>query len=117
MREPRPARVRGQPGFWAFLVHRFSGLALALFLPVHFHVLSLALRDPAAFDGFVRWTEAPAVRLAEAGLIALLALHLSGGLRILAVEFLPWRDWQKTALALSAGLSLAVGAAFLIVAG
>ncbi|MDE2636302.1 MAG: succinate dehydrogenase, partial [Chloroflexota bacterium] len=51
-----PARIhagahRGHPLWIAWLVHRLSGLALALFLPAHFLVLGLALNDPAALDG------------------------------------------------------------------
>ena len=43
--------------------------------------------------------------LAKAGhRVLLLAAHLTGGLRLLALEFLPWRDWQKTLLAIAAGL-------------
>jgi fumarate reductase subunit D len=48
------------------------------------------------------------------GLILLLAAHLTGGLRLLAVEFLPWRDWQKTLIAVTAGASLLIGLGFLI---
>ena len=29
-------RARQHPAYWAFLVHRISGVALALFLPIHF---------------------------------------------------------------------------------
>jgi hypothetical protein len=32
---------------------------------------------------------------------------------VLAIEFLAWRDWQRTAVALSAGVSLALGLLFL----
>ena len=44
----------------------------------------------------------------------LLAAHLTGGVRLLAVEFLPWQDWQKTWVALAAGLSVVVGLLFLL---
>ena len=37
----------------AALVHRLSGLALALFLPVHFYVLGLALEGEQSLDGFL----------------------------------------------------------------
>ena len=40
----------------ASLIHRFSGLALALFLPLHFYVLGLALNDAARLDAFLNWT-------------------------------------------------------------
>src|SRR6266704_956210 len=37
-------RNRGHAAYWAFLVHRISGLALALFLPLHFTALAQALQ-------------------------------------------------------------------------
>ena len=39
---------RNHPAYWAFVLHRLSGLALALFLPVHLYVLSMAIGDGAA---------------------------------------------------------------------
>lgn len=109
-----PAGHRNHATYWAFALHRFSGLALALFLPVHFYVLALAIEGDAALDGFLAWTEQPLVKLAEAGLIVLLAAHLTGGVRLLALEFLPWRDGQKTLVAISGGLSFAAGLLFLV---
>ena len=93
---------------WVALVHRISGIALALFLPAHFWVLGQGLE----MDGFLKWTEQPLVKAAEWGLVVLLAAHLGGGLRVLALEFLPWRDWQKSLAAAAAALTLAWGLAF-----
>jgi fumarate reductase subunit D len=104
--------ARNHPAYWAFLVHRLSGLALALFLPVHFLALGTALKGEAALDGFLRWSEQPLVIASEWALVILLAAHLAGGLRLLALEFLPWRDWQKTLAAIAAGFALAAGLAF-----
>jgi fumarate reductase subunit D len=104
-------RARSHPAWWAFLVHRLSGLALALFLPLHFWALGQALTGEAALDGFLAWTERPLVKAAEWGLVVLLAAHLAGGLRLLALELLPWRDWQKSLLAAAAGLTIVVGLA------
>jgi len=103
--------ARGHAGFWAFVVHRISGVALALFLPAHFWALSQAIRGEAALDGFLRWTDRPLVKAAEWVLVVLLAAHLAGGLRLLAIEFLPWYDAQKTFVALGAGFALLVGLA------
>lgn len=103
--------------YWAFLLHRVSGVALLLFLPAHFLVLGTAIEDAAALDGFLAWAEQPLVKLAETGLVVLLAAHLTGGLRILALEFLPWRNGQKTLVALAGGVSLACGLLFLLSAG
>ena len=99
-------------GYLAFLVHRVSGILLTLFLPVHFFALGSALEGVAAFDTFLAWTERPLVKFAEWGIVLLLAAHLGGGLRVLALEFLPWRDWQKSLAATAAALALAVGLAF-----
>jgi fumarate reductase subunit D len=103
---------RAHAAWWAFLVHRLSGIALALFLPVHFLALGTALAGEAALDDFLRWSEQPLVVAAEWGLVTLLAAHLAGGLRVLALEFLPWRGWQKTLAALAAGFALAAGLLF-----
>jgi fumarate reductase subunit D len=100
--------------YWAFLLHRCSGLALALFLPVHLYVLSLAIDGTARLDGFLRWSEQPLVKAGETGLVILLAAHLAGGLRLLAVEFLPWRDWQKSLAAMAAAFALGAGTLFML---
>ncbi len=105
-------RARNHPAYWAFLVHRVSGLALALFLPLHFWALGQALAGAERLEGFLRWTDQPLVKVAEWGLVLLLAAHLAGGLRILALEFLPWRDWQKTLAAAAAAVTLSVGLVF-----
>jgi fumarate reductase subunit D len=105
-------RERNHPAYWAFLVHRVSGIALAAFLPFHFWALGQALEGAAKLDAFLAWTEQPLVKFAEWGLVLLLAAHLAGGLRILALEFLPWRDWQKGLAAAAAAISIAIGLAF-----
>jgi fumarate reductase subunit D len=104
--------ARNHPAYWAFLVHRISGVALALFLPLHFFVLGRAIGGEAALDGFLRWSHRPMVIAAEWILVTLLAAHLAGGLRLLALEFLPWRDWQKTLAALAAAFALFAGLVF-----
>jgi fumarate reductase subunit D len=103
---------RNHPAFWAFLVHRLSGLALGAFLPLHFMVLGSALAGEARLDAVIAWTDRPLVKAAEWGLVLLLAAHLTGGLRLLALEFLPWRDWQKSLAAIAAGTALVIGLAF-----
>ncbi len=104
-------RARNHPAWWAFLVHRLSGLALAAFLPLHFWALGQALHGAAALDAFLRWTDQPLVKASEWAIVVLLAAHLAGGLRLLALELLPWRDWQKSLLAAAAGLTIAAGLA------
>ena len=107
-------RARNHPAYWAFVVHRVSGLSLSLFLPLHFWALGQALGGEAGLDNFLRWTDQPLVKFAETGLVLLLAAHLTGGVRLLMLEFLAWRSWQKSLLAAATGVSIAAGLAFLL---
>ncbi len=106
--------MRNHPAWRAFVVHRISGVALALFLPAHFLVTGLALEGEARLEEFLRWSEQPLVIAGEWVLVMLLAVHLAGGLRLLALELLPWRNWQKTLAALAAGFAMASGLLFLL---
>lgn len=108
-----PARRRNV--LWlAALVHRLSGIALAAFLPVHFLVLGLAIGGDDRLDGFLKWTDAPAVKLAESLLILALVVHFLGGLRLLAIENFTWRNGQERLAVAAAGLSMVAAFAFLV---
>lgn len=96
------------------MIHRISGLALAIFLPIHFYVLGLAFRGGAHLDKFLRWSDQPLVKLAEGGLVFLLTVHLLGGLRVLVIENLEWRDGQKELVTLAAAVSAVVAFIFLV---
>jgi fumarate reductase subunit D len=100
-------RARGHAGWWAFAVHRLSGLGLAIFLPAHFLVLGRALTGAEALDGVLAWTEMPLVKASEVALVFLLAVHLSGGLRLLLAEFGGWRAaWQPALIAATGGVAV-----------
>lgn len=105
---------RDHPNYWAFVVHRCSGVLLALFLPIHFQVLYSGIKDADQFDAFLDWTHMPLVKTAETLLILLLSAHLMGGLRLLAIEFLPWREGQKKIVSLTVGFSLMVTLMYLL---
>ena len=104
---------RGHAGFVAFIIHRLSGVLLALFLPLHFLALGLALDGARALDSFLAFSALPWVKASEWTLVVLLAVHMSLGLRILALEFLPWRGARKSWLGWGAGLAAVVGLLFL----
>jgi len=97
----------------AALVHRLSGLALALFLPLHFLALGLAIEGEARLEDFLRWSDAPLVKLAESGLVFLLLVHMLGGVRLLVIENLEWRDGQKQLATLAAAVSAVIAFIFL----
>lgn len=97
----------------AALVHRLSGLALAIFLPLHFLTLALAIQGEARLESFLRWSDQPLVKLAESGLVFLLMVHMLGGLRLLVIENLDWRDGQKQLATIAAAVSAVIAFIFL----
>jgi fumarate reductase subunit D len=107
------ARARGHAGWWAFAIHRGSGLALAIFLPVHFWALGQALAGDGALDRFLLWSAQPLVKASEVVLVLLLAAHLAGGLRLLLAEFVDWRAaWQPALIAAAGGVAVACALLF-----
>ena len=109
---------RAHPLWLAFALHRLSGVALALFLPLHFHTLAMAMTDPAALESFLALADSPLVKLAEFGLVLLLAVHAFGGLRLIALEWLPgagrMTDRQKTLAAAALSGAFLVATLFLL---
>lgn len=91
-------------------------MALAAFLPLHFLALGLALEGADRFDSFLRFSDLPLVKLAELGLVVFLSLHLLFGLRVLAIELLPWpsADGQRLRL-VYAGVAMTAVAAIAFV--
>lgn len=112
MKRRNDQRARSHPAYWAFLLHRLSGLALALFLPLHFWALGQALHGAAALDGFLKFADQPLFKFAEWGLVVLLALHMMGGVRLLLIEFGSASGLRKNWIAGAAGFAAAAGLAF-----
>lgn len=105
---------RRHPFYLAFIIHRLSGVGLAVFLPLHFLVLGLAIEGNAALDGFLAWSDQPLVKAAETLLIVLLSVHFAGGLRLLMMEFVAWSDRQRLIISSGFAASLGVGLLFLL---
>jgi fumarate reductase subunit D len=105
-------RARAHPAYWAFVVHRVSGILLAAFLPLHFWALGTAIQGEAAFDGFLHFADRPIFKFGEWGLVVLLSLHMMGGLRLLVIEIAPWSGLRKNWIAAALGVGVAAGLAF-----
>jgi len=60
---------RNHPTYWAFLIHRLSGLALTVFLPLHLYVLGLALAENQSFAAFISWSNTPGLKALETVLV------------------------------------------------
>ena len=109
-----PRTDRRHAGFAAFVIHRISGVLLAAFLPLHFLVLGFALDGAQALDAFLTFAELPWVKASEWALVVLLTVHMMFGLRVLVLEFFPWRGARKRWIGWGAGVAVAAGLLFVV---
>ena len=72
----------------------------------------MLFRSP--LDTFLSATRHPVVKVAEWGLVVALAMHMALGLRVLAIEFLPWRDRTVATVTTCIGASFVVGLLLLL---
>jgi fumarate reductase subunit D len=103
-----------KPGFLAAMLHRLSGIALAVFLPMHFIALGTALSGADSFQSFLGVTHNGFVRFAEWGLVTALGMHMAIGLRVLAIEFLAIRERSAIVVSACVACSVTVGLLFLL---
>ena len=82
--------LRNHQSYIASIGHRVSGLALALFLPIHFLLLGSAFDGTKGLDSLLVYTDQPLVKVAEWGLVMMLALHFFFGIRVLLLEMTNW---------------------------
>jgi fumarate reductase subunit D len=103
-----------KPGFLAAMLHRLSGVALAIFLPAHFIALGTALGGADSFQSFLGVTHNGFVRIAEWGLVTALGLHMALGLRVLAIEWLAVQERGAAVVSWCVACSVTVGLLFLL---
>jgi fumarate reductase subunit D len=103
-----------KPGFLAAMLHRLSGIALAIFLPVHLVALGTALGGADSFQSFLGVTHSTFVRVAEWGLVTALGMHMALGIRVLAIEFLAVRERGAIVVSACVACSVTVGLLFLL---
>ena len=103
-----------KPGFLAAILHRLSGIALAIFLPMHFIVLATALGGADKLQGFLGLTRNGLALVAEWGLVTALAMHMALGLRVLVIEWLSVRERSALLVSGCVAASMAVGLMFLL---
>ena len=63
----------------------------------------------AALDAFLHFAEQPVVKFAQWCLVVLLVVHLTGGVRLLLVEFRPWSGLRKDWIAGTLGMAAMIG--------
>jgi succinate dehydrogenase / fumarate reductase cytochrome b subunit len=93
---------RGPLGQWAFLLHRVSGIAVALFLYVHILDTALVGFGPQVYNVVTGIYHRPAVRLLEVLLVGAVLYHGVNGIRVIAIDFWPRAiDYNSTMLRVS----------------
>jgi succinate dehydrogenase / fumarate reductase, cytochrome b subunit len=80
-------RYRAREGYWAWLLHRVSGVAILLFLFVHILDTALVGFGPEAYESFVFVYRLPVFRVMEVALAAAVLYHGINGLRIIVMDF------------------------------
>jgi succinate dehydrogenase / fumarate reductase cytochrome b subunit len=80
-------RIRGREVYFAWLLHRISGLGIILFLFLHVVDTSLVGFGPGAYDTFVGVYRFPPFRVLEVALVAAVLYHGVNGVRIIVVDF------------------------------
>jgi len=103
-----------KPGFLAAMLHRLPGIALAIFLPLHFIALGTALGGADSFQSFLGVTHNLFVRFAEWGLVTALGMHMALGIRVLAIEWLAVHERSAMVVSWCVACSITVGLLFLL---
>jgi succinate dehydrogenase / fumarate reductase cytochrome b subunit len=85
---PTTTPYRGKSGQWAFLLHRFTGFAIFLFLMLHVVDVSL-VQDKRLYNEVHALYSNIFMRLFEVGLLFALVYHALNGLRIVLLDFFP----------------------------
>lgn len=90
---PRPRRrslYKGDPGMWAFVLHRITGATIFFFLFVHVLDTAVVRVSPQAYTEVIATYKTPIVGLMELGLVAAVLYHGLNGIRVILIDF--W--WQ-----------------------
>ncbi len=82
---------RGREGQWAFVLHRVTGVAVALFLLLHVIDISLVMFGPEGpFEAFLVFYHNWPFRIGLIMVIAAVVYHGLNGLRIILMDFTTW---------------------------
>ena len=92
----------------AWLLHRLTGLALAIYLIPHFISINRSRLGPDVFDAALATFTAPFYKAAEFLLIMVVAFHAFNGLRIIVIDIFTFSHRQKLLFGLVLGACAAV---------
>ena len=93
-----------------WLLHRLTGVALAVYLVPHFITINNSRWGPEIFNEALNWFQGSLIITAEFVIVLAVAFHGINGLRIIAMDFFDLSQRQKWLLGL---VLTACGAVFL----
>ncbi len=83
-------------GFLSFILRRFTGVALVLYLFTHMWVIGSITQGPEAFNARLNLVQTPFFKLAEIALLAAVVYHGLDGIRLLLVNWFKVTDYRKS---------------------
>jgi succinate dehydrogenase / fumarate reductase cytochrome b subunit len=105
-------------GFVSFVLRRFTGVMLVLYLFLHIWVIGSALSGAETFDARLNAVQTPFFKIAEIALLAAVIYHAFDGIRLLLVNWFKITDRRKNlffaVLVISALLVIAGGVPILL---
>ena len=93
--KPRPPRTlyRGDPGMWAWVLHRITGATVFFFLFIHVLDAAMLRVSPQTYNAVVATYKTPIVGLMEFGLVIAVLFHALNGIRIILIDF--WSEGPR----------------------
>lgn len=83
-------------GFISFLLRRFTGVVLVLYLLLHMWVIGGINGGADVFNDRMEFLGKPVFRLLEIGLLAAVVYHGFDGIRLLIVHYLDVTEYRKS---------------------
>jgi len=90
------AKLNSNVGTISYLLHRLTGIALAIYLIMHTYVLSSAQESPATFDSRLKMVQSPIFHVFEYMLMGVIFFHMINGVRIIITDFFGVTRSHKT---------------------
>lgn len=86
-------RYRVRKGMFAWMLHRFTGVALVVYLTIHVWGLT-SITNREAYNHLIAKYHAPLYVIGEFLLLGAVIYHALNGLRIVLIDFLGWSPHQ-----------------------
>ncbi len=83
-------------GFISFILRRFTGVMLVLYLFTHMWVIGSINQGPEVFNARLNMVQTPFFKLAEIALLAAVVYHGLDGIRLLLVNWFKITDYRKS---------------------